>query len=1191
MMAQRRGSQTLQSPVSWLNTPTQLYLYFIVYTPGLKWLKYILLLVAVTGFCCVAMTQGPPLSNLRSKKVPVSPSIRFDSSSIVPRTFFVKGFDTSFYSLDEVNALLQWKKTPAVDSVEVFYRVFPYRLNAVAKRFTYDSIMNNFISQPKILNSGKSLSASPLFNFGTMNYNGSFGRALSFGNNQDVVVNSQFNLQLSGLIGDSIEVAAAITDNNIPIQPDGTTQQLNEFDRVWLQFKKRGWEVNLGDIDIRQNNSYFLNFYKRVQGVSYSNTSNVSKQVVNKTMVSGAIAKGKFTRNIFQGQEGNQGPYRLRGANNEFFFIVLANTERVFINGELLQRGEDQDYVINYNTAEITFTPRRFITKDSRIQVEFEYSDRNYLNSLLYLANETSINKKLKINLAAYSNSDAKSSPINQVLDTRQKQFLSTIGDSVQNAFYPTATIDTFATDKILYAKIDTPYNGGSSSIYVYSTSKDSARYSLGFIEVGQGRGNYVPLFNGANGKVYKWVQPVNGVPSGNFEPATYLVTPKKQQLYTLASVFDVDAKTQLQAEVAMSNYDVNTFASKEKADNKGFAGKLGLTRKSNLRFTAAKILQLSTTAGYEWVDKNFRPLERLRAVEFYRDWGLDYQPIPATEHLPSLGLEIKDKAANSLNYQLNGYFRSDRYSGIRQVLLHNHDIGGWRLKNVFSITQFNAVTTKGSFVRPSVDVSKVFSKLRNYTMGVGYSLESNKVRSRLSDTLTPLSFAFNTLSAYIRSDETKDNRWGFTYFTRTDQLPVHKQLLQTDRSHNFNLSADLRSNQHHHFRFNMSYRTLEVYRPLLSSLKPDNSMLGRVEYAINEWKGFLTGNLLYELGAGQEQRRDFSYYEVPAGRGEFAWNDYNSDGIQQLNEFEIALFSDQAKFIRIFTPTNEFVKATYTQLNYSIQVNPRALASAIKNKRTRDLVGRFNIQSSLQTAKKELAAGKIVFDPFKGGLTDTSLITLNNIIANTLSFNRFSQKWGLDVSNANNFNKALLTYGFESRKLSEWIFKGRWNFNRQYSFELIQKVGNNSLFTPKFANRNYEINQFNAEPRLTFIRGTSFRLQTSYQFSRKKNLPSFGGELSTANSLNIETKYNAVNNTSVSGKLTYTNISYTGAVNSTISYIMLDALLPGKNYLWNVDLTKRLGNNLELNVNYEGRKPGSTKTIHIGRVSVRALL
>ncbi len=1135
--------------------------------------------------------QPVSYSNLRTKKISTATSTKIDSLSIVPKTFFIKGLDTNYYKLDAINALLQWKKKPPQDTVEIMYRVFPYRLNAVAKRFTYDSVINNFISQPFVFNrNNKQASTNSLFDFGGMNYNGSFGRALSFGNNQDVVVNSQFNLQLSGLIGDSIEVAAAITDNNIPIQPDGTTQQLNEFDRVWLQFKKRGWEANLGDIDIRQNQSYFVNFYKRLQGISFANSAKIGK-AVNKTLVSGAIAKGKFTRNIFQGQEGNQGPYRLRGANNEIFFIVLAGTERVFIDGTLIQRGEDQDYVINYNTAEITFTPRRFITKDARIQVEFEYADRNFLNSLLYVNNETIVSKKLKFSVAAYSNTDAKSSPINQTLDVNQKQYLNNLGDSVQQAFYPTATLDTFSVGKILYAKRDTFYMGGSATIYVYSTNKDSAKYSLGFIEVGAGRGNYVPLFNGANGKVYQWVRPVNGLPAGSYEPASYLVSPKKQQLFSAGLVYDINEKTQWRGEVAMSNYDVNTFSSIHKSDNKGYAAKLLFTKTATVKSDKLKALQLNTVAGYEWVDKKFKPLERLRSVEFYRDWGLDYQPVTATEHLPSLSFELTGKEANSLLYQFRGYFRSDRYNGKRHLLQQSQKIGGWQFNNIFNLTNFHSDNTKGYFLRPTIDVSKTLSAMRKYTVGASYAVQRNEVRFIKTDTLMPLSFSFNTVSAYIKSDESKVNKWAFTYFTRTDKMPFKNKLEEVDRSNNFNLSAEVRSNTHHQFRFNVSYRSLQIKQQALTSLKPDNSMLGRIEYSINEWKGFVTGNVLYELGAGQEQRRDFSYVEVPAGRGEFAWNDYNADGITQLNEFEIALFRDQAKFIRIFTPTNQFVKANYTQLNYSINLNPKAIGSGIKNKRLKNFVGRINLQSSLQTAKKELAQGKIVFDPFKGGLTDTSLITLTNVIANTLSFNRFNQRWGMDVSNSNNFNKSLLTYGFESRKLSEWVFKGRWNVSRQYSFEVIQKVGNNSLFTPRFANRNFELSLITTEPRITYTLGTLLRVQAGYQFNRKKNLPLYGGEISNANSLNIESKYNAVNNTSLNGKFTFSNIDYTGAINSTISYIMLDGLLPGKNFLWNLDVTKRLTNNLELNFNYEGRKPGQTKTIHIGRVSVRALL
>lgn len=1143
---------------------------------------------------CLAQKPVSPLSNLRSKYISTKTTqVKLDTLSIFPNTVSISNVQPGQYNVDAVNAMLLWLNKPLEDSVLVTYRVFPYKLNAVTQHFNFDSIRNNFLlEKPFVYRYNKKQDAG-IFDFGNINYNGSFGRGISFGNSQDAVLNSNLNLQLNGFIGDSLELTAAVTDNNIPIQPDGNTQDLRDFDRIFLQVKKKTWQMSFGDIDIRQSKNYFLNFYKRLQGASFSTDNKIGKNINNSLLLSGSVAKGKFNRMILTPSEGNQGPYRLQGANNEFFFTVLAGTERVWMDGEMLQRGEDQDYFINYNTAEITFTPKRMITKDKRIQVEFEYADRNYLNSNLYVNDEIGFSKKFSVSIAAFSNQDAKNSPINQALDANQKQFLADVGDGIDTAFYSGAVKDTFATDKILYRKIDSVYNGTVYPIYVYDSSRNIDLYNLSFTYLGPGKGNYNQLVNAANGKVFQWVAPDATLgKQGSWEPVILLVTPKKLQMATIAAEYKLSEKTKLLTEVAFSKYDINLFSSKDKANDNGTAGKVQLINEGDSVRMFKKKLQLQTKIGYEYVQKSFKPLERLRNVEFNRDWGLPYIVDAADERIASASVQLSDKTFNRIKYELTNYNRGDGFNGFRHTIDHYTEIKGWRITDYISLTKTNSAEVSGTYIRPTIDINKLFKKIKNIQAGVNYLGEFYKQQYKLLDSLSALSFGFNTWKVYVKSDESKLNKWSISYFTRNDLYPVADKLLKADKSDNFSLSTELLKNEKHQFRITSTYRKLSILNSNISKLKPEESLLGRVEYFINEWKGLVTGNILYEVGAGQEQKREFSYVEVPAGQGEYTWIDYNNNGLRELNEFEIALFQDQRKFIRVFTPTNQYVKANYIQFNYSFDINPRSVINA-KATGFKKLLAKTSTSSSLQINKKNISTGGFEFNPFTKRLVDTTLLTLSSYLSNTVFFNRISPKWGMDVTHVLSSGKSLLTYGVESRKQRSLAFKARWNVSRSITTNITLRSNTNELNTPKFSNRNYGIVQKVIAPSVSYISGTKFRVTLEYNYDDKKNNTGYA-EQATSNNLITETKYNVLSSATVNARFSLNNISFNynpgGSPNSTVGYILLDGLLPGKNYLWNLEFTKRLSTSIEMSLQYDGRKPGEARTVHIGRATVRAI-
>ena len=159
-------------------------------------------------------------------------------------------------------------RVPVADSVLVCYRVLPVQL--LAPRFRrprqlMDSIdfrdrrmmrLEDFSQKEQILSTPG------------ISKTGNLARGISFGNTQNVFVNSALNLQLEGKLTDNIRLTAAISDQNVPFQPEGNTQTLQQFDKIYITLTGPQWNLTAGDVVLRNKPDYFLRYYKNIQGAA-----------------------------------------------------------------------------------------------------------------------------------------------------------------------------------------------------------------------------------------------------------------------------------------------------------------------------------------------------------------------------------------------------------------------------------------------------------------------------------------------------------------------------------------------------------------------------------------------------------------------------------------------------------------------------------------------------------------------------------------------------------------------------------------------------------------------------------------------------------------------------------------------------------------------------------------------------------
>ena len=994
--------------------------------------------------------------------------------------------------------------------------------------------------------------------FKGLNTQGSLARGITIGNNQDAVLNSSLDLQISGKLSKDVTIRASVSDTNIPIQENGYSQKIEEFDRVFIELFTKKWSLKAGDIQVSNHETDFLKFDKKVAGLSVDlnlPTSDSETQI----KASGALVRGRFTRQAFKGVEGNQGPYKLQGPNGELFIVVLSGSETIFVNGIALKRGEQNDYTINYNTAEITFTTTYPITATMRITAEFQYSDKNYTRFVTY-NKVTHKNKKLEIGGYFYNENDAKNQPLQQNLNQEQKETLAAAGNDTSKMFSSSAFPEAYDEAKILYKKKQI----GTLEIFEHSQEPTDALYVVTFSFKGNNQGSYRLQNNSAIGKIFEYI----GMNLGGYDPVIQLIAPTKLQVAVANIVYKPSNKTILKSEVAFSNNDKNLFSSLDDEQNKGIASKLGWTQ----IFTDKKWL-IKNSLDFDYLQQNFKSIQRIYNVEFARDWNL--QNAMGNQEFIRSELLISNKTDKSITYNFESLKFGDTFKGNRHLLKTAIAVGKTSFIGNSSILKNNSSLENSTFIKANAQLKRNF---KNSWIGTSFATEDNQRKDITSQKLNIFSQKFVATDAFLGIGDSTKVHAKFGISLRTNDSVRSGELTKVNSSKSYYIKSKLIQNNRTNLSLYANYRTVNnVF------FENNTSLNSRIGYSQKLFKNFVNWATVYETSSGTSPQQEFTYIKTETGQGYYTWIDYNNNQIQEFNEFEVAKFTDQANYLRVALPALKYIKIHQTKLSQSLQLNALQWN---ENEGIKKFISQFSNHSYLLIdSKKKRNNSGFDLNPFD--LNTSSILGLQYNLKNSFFFRRGLQKFSTTYTYSKSKIKSNQGIGFQENNILLKQLQLQHKINFYWLVDIKGSHINTRNTTENYTDRNYEINSKELTPILTYKHTKNSSFSLNYEYKDKIENLSFSKL--KVHKLGTAFQYTHSKKGAIIADFNFYKNTFTGNENSPIAYEMLEGLQAGNNYVWNLILQKKLTTYLHLNVNYSGRKSTISNAIHTGNVQLRA--
>jgi hypothetical protein len=639
------------------------------------------------------------------------------------------------------------------------------------------------------------------------------------------------DLDIEGQLSQDLKVIGSISDRGFNPSYGTSNSRLEELDKVNLRLESSSFYAQVGDILLKKRLFQNSPGEKKISGASMA----IGGNHLNINAVA-ARPKGRFTTLSLSGVDGIQGPYQLTESGKNI--AIVPNSEAVWLDGQKLVRGSDNDYTMDYPTGRITFSVKNLIDRRSRIEVDFEPVTSDFDTELYSAGSDYQIgDSSVFAAIEWYREGDDEGQPQFGDFGESDRLILQSSGDNESKSVRSGVSADSGGAYIFLADSLP-------DTVYQY-VGENNGMHSIIFSYVGGSKGNY--KFSGGDNYYYV------GSGNGDYSPVVKLPLPERREYYSSKLGIKNDVVGSIQTDITISKQDKNLLSSLDDHDNEG----------TLLNFNSKKTFRIgnhenAVSLKIRKKEANFDPIARINSADFSRgflapdsgDFNLEERLIEFDSRVVPIGKFTFQPFYGRLEYR--GKFKSNR-------------------------TGFETKLGDSKGMNAVIYWSETNSSLSDSTNSTGYSTTwRGKVSTLLVDSIS--------LSTEYEHDGRRSNYFGAlqgirfdryaAYLERAHEKITYERYLEdtliTNWSQSLARSRLSGSSIRHLGEF--SYNTYFGYQWLI---KPDGKTAGflsRASFRFDKARNKLSVNAAYTLSKETRNARGLTYLEVEPGQGSFIY-------------------------------------------------------------------------------------------------------------------------------------------------------------------------------------------------------------------------------------------------------------------------------------------------------------------------------